>query len=199
MTDESGRDDARAAELRHRTANTFQLMSALARMRSQRSGEPEARRQLVWMADAIGSLGALERHRRDGGVDVCSYLEEMTPVWRRRSGAEQAEISIEVEPILAPDQAASTLALIIQELVGNALAHGYAGGRRGVVRICLAAAQDGRYELAVIDDGHGFDPASPAARERFGLWFVRSLVAQVRGDFKLDTSTGVTARLTFSL
>lgn len=199
MTDEISLDDGRAAELRHRTANTFQLMSALARMRSQRAGDPEARRQLVWMADAIGSLGALERHRRDGGVDFCAYLDEMTPVWRRRAGEGRAQIMLEVEPIMAPDQAASTLALIVQELVANALAHGYGDSQGGVVRICLSTGETGRYELAVIDDGCGFDPTSPAARERFGLWFVRSLAAQVRGEFKLETHSGVTARLTFSL
>lgn len=199
MSDDIGSDDMRAAELRHRTANTFQLMSALARMRSQRAGEPEARRQLVWMADAIGSLGALERHRHDGGVDFCAYLAEMTPVWGRRAGEGRAQIELEVEPIMAPDQAASTLALIVQELVANALAHGFVDGHVGVVRICLSSQQAGRYELAVIDDGRGFDPTSPAARERFGLWFVRSLAAQVRGEFKLETHPGVAARLAFSL
>lgn len=199
MTDDSSLDDAGAAELRHRTANTFQLMSALARMRSQRAGEPEARRQLVWMADAIGSLGALERHRHKGGVDFCAYLDEMTPVWRRRAGEGRAEIALEVDPIMAPDQAASTLALIVHELVANALTHGYDDSRGGVVRIRLSSGEAGRYELAVIDDGRGFDPGSPAARERFGLWFVRSLAAQVRGEFKLETQPGVTARLVFSL
>ena len=52
-----GGDGGGASEIRHRMANIFQLLSALARMRSQRASEPEARRQLAWMADAIGSLG----------------------------------------------------------------------------------------------------------------------------------------------
>lgn len=197
MSNDSSRNDAHAAELRHRTANTYQLMSALARMRSQRAGEPEARRQLMWMADAIGSLGALERHRREGGVDFCAYLAEMTPVWRRRQGGGPAEVTMDVEPFLAPDQAASTLALIVQELVANALSHGYDEASEGVVRVRIAPAPDGRYELSVADDGCGFDPGDK--RERFGLWFVRSLAAQVRGEFKLESRPGVTARLIFSL
>ena len=167
MTDD-GQDDVRAAEMRHRAANTFQLISALARMRGQRTAEPEARRQLVWMADAIGALGALERHRRGGGVDFQAYLLEMAPVWRRRQGGQPAEVILATGPVTASDQAASTLALIVQELV-------------------------------VTDDGLGFDPASPATRERFGLWFVRSLAAQVRGELKLDTRDGVCAQLLFSL
>lgn len=196
MSDDS--TDARAAsEMRHRMANTFQLMSALGRMRSQRAGDPEARRQLLWMADAIGSLGALERHRTPQGVDFAAYLAEMAPVWRRRHATRAAEVGITAVPVLAPDSAASTLALIAQELVGNALAHGFPGDRPGTVRISLDREPEGRHVLTVADDGQGFDP--DRARERFGLWFVRSLAAQVRGDFSLTPQPGCTARLTFSL
>ncbi|CAN7215206.1 sensor histidine kinase [Phenylobacterium sp. LjRoot164] len=197
MTDD-GQDDVRAAEMRHRAANTFQLISALARMRGQRTAEPEARRQLVWMADAIGALGALERHRRGEGVDFQAYLEEMAPVWRRRQSAGPTEVVVEMEPVIAPDQAASTLALIIHELVANALAHAYPEGESGQVEVRLSKVGE-RYELVVRDHGRGFDPASPGGRERFGLWFVRSLAAQVRGELKLDTRDGVCARLLFSL
>jgi two-component sensor histidine kinase len=197
MTDD-GQDDVRAAEMRHRAANTFQLISALARMRGQRTAEPEARRQLVWMADAIGALGALERHRCEGGVDFQAYLLEMAPVWRRRQAAGPTEVVVEMEPVVAPDQAASTLALIIHELVSNALAHAYREGESGQIEVRLSRVAD-RYELVVRDHGRGFDPASPAGRERFGLWFVRSLAAQVRGELKLDTRDGVCAQLLFSL
>lgn len=199
MTDE-GQDDVRTAEMRHRAANTFQLISALARMRGQRTAEPEARRQLVWMAEAIGALGALERHRRDGGVDFQDYLLEMAPIWRRRQAASPTEVVVAMEPIIAPDQAASTLALIVHELVSNALAHAYPDGAPGQVEVRLSRLPGAdRYELVVKDQGRGFDPTSPTGRERFGLWFVRSLAAQVRGDLKLDTQQGVTAQLAFSL
>lgn len=193
MSDES-LEDARAAEVRHRTANTFQLISALARMRGQRAGEPETRRQLAWMADAIGALGALERHRCEQGVDFQAYLQEMAPVWSRRSGANPAEIRLAVEELIAPDQAASTLALIVHELTSNALVHAY-DNKAGTLQVSLTPLGERRYELVVRDEGRGFDAAT--GRERFGLWFVRSLAAQVRGEFELSSTTGVTARLLF--
>jgi two-component sensor histidine kinase len=201
MGDErSGTDAGRAAsELRHRMANTLQLLSALSRMRSQRAAEPETRRQLIWMADAIGSLGALERHRTEEGVDFAAYLQEMTPIWRRRHSSRQVELTVTCDPILAPDTAASTLALITQELIGNALVHGCSDDRPGRIDVRISALDNGRCELVVTDDGGGFDPASPQGRERFGLWFVRSLSAQVRGEFSLTPKPGVTCRLVFSL
>lgn len=183
------------SELRHRTANIFQLLGALARMRSQRAGDPEAARQLLWVADAIGSLGALERHRADGGVDFAAYLTEMAPVWRRRHGVRAAQVEVQVRPVIVPDSMASTLALIAQELVGNALVHGFPGDRPGRVLIRVADRPDGRTELAVLDDGVGLD--GPDAEDRFGLWIVRSLAAQVRGDFSLVAEDGVAAILAF--
>lgn len=187
-----------ASELRHRMANTLQLLSALARMRGQRAGDSETRRQLVWVADAIGSVGALEQKRQGSSVDFAAYLADMAPVWRRRHGAKPPEVVVETTPFETPDHTASTLALIVQELVGNALLHGFADGQGGVVTIRLRHA-DGRCELSVSDDGRGFDPDSPAARERFGLWLVRSLAAQVRGEFTLTTVPGVTGRLVFPI
>lgn len=194
---ESGGPDA--ADVRHRMANTLQLLGALARMRSQRAGEPEARRQLLWMADVVGSLGALERQRCEGGIDFAAFLSEMAPIWRRRFGARPAEIVLEAERVVAPDHAASTLALIVQELIGNALAHGADGERPCTVRVRLARLDGERCELVVCDDGPGFDPASPATRERFGLWLVRNLAPQLRGEFTLTRAEGVEGRLVFFL
>lgn len=184
-----------ASEMRHRYANTFQFLAALARMRSQKAAEAELKRQLGWMADAIGSLGALERHRRAGGVDLAAYLAEMAPIWRRRQGLDAAEVAIDAEPCLLNDNAAAAVAIIAQELVGNALTHGFPdGGGRVVIR--LDAAPEGRCELTVSDDGVGFDPASE--EDRFGLWLAKSLASQARGKLELASSSGGTVgRLVF--
>jgi two-component sensor histidine kinase len=185
--------------MRHRAANIFQLLAALARMRSQKAPDPELKRQLAWMADAIGSLGALERHRRHEGVDFAGYLAEMAPVWRRRQGLDAAEVALEAESFLLGDNAAAAVAVIAQELVGNALAHAYPGAPGRIV-VHLAGAPDGRCQLMVTDDGCGFDPVSEEGRDGFGLWLVKSLASQARGDFEIATSPGGTVgRLVFAV
>jgi two-component sensor histidine kinase len=186
-----------AAEIRHRMANALQLLGALARMRSQRTSEPEARRQLMWLADAIGSVGSLEKRRVADRVDFAGFLAEMAPIWRRRHSSQPADVVVQAEALMVPEHAASTLGLIAQELIGNALAHGFQDGRAGQVTVRLSRRPDGRCELCVRDDGQGFDPV--AERERFGLWLVRSLAVQVRGEFTLDAGPGVTASLAFPL
>lgn len=185
------------SETRHRMANHQQLLAALARLRSQRATDPEVARQLLWMAEAISLIGVLERRRvGDVGVDLAAWLAEMAPIWRRRYGPAAAEIVLEVQPIVAPDSAASTLALIAQELVLNALSHGRSPSGGGQVVVRLEREGD-RCVLSVSDQGPGFAGVAPA--ERFGLWLVRSLSGQVRGRFNLTQNGGVTARLEFPL
>jgi two-component sensor histidine kinase len=184
-------DDARIAEARHRMANSYQLMGALARMRAQRTAEPAARRDLIWMADAVGALGALDRRAADGGVDFADYLNEMCAVWRRRHNAQAPEIRLDCEALLAPHHATSALALIAHELVANALTHGLAERPDGQVSVALRRRDDGQCELTVADGGQGFDLAAAAAEDRFGLWLVRNLTTQLRGAFSAGPA-GVT-------
>lgn len=186
------------SETRHRMANHQQLLAALARLRSQRAGDPEVARQLLWMAEAISLIGVLERKRvNDEGVDLAAWLEEMIPIWRRRHGPDASQIELHAEAIVAPDSAASTLALIAQELVLNALTHGRPrDGQAG--RVVLRLVRQGDHcVLSVSDNGPGLGVIAPS--EQFGLWLVRSLSAQVRGKLTLADADGLTARLAFPL
>jgi two-component sensor histidine kinase len=196
MTSSNPLIEQATSDLRHRSANFFQLLSALARMRSQKSDTAEARRQLLWMADAIGSLGALERHRTEAGVDFQGYLNEMVPVWRRRYGARAPELRADIGPMLARDFSASTIALIAQELVANAATHGFPDGRTGEIHMVIAPESETRWVMTVEDDGVGYDPVYAA--EGFGLWFIRSLATQIHGTFTLEGGVGTTARLVFT-
>ncbi|WP_374574711.1 sensor histidine kinase [Phenylobacterium sp.] len=183
------------SETRHRMANHQQLLAALARLRSQRAGDPEVARQLLWMAEAISLIGVLERKRvGDAGVDLAAWLAEMIPIWRRRHGPGAPEVELQSEVVVAPDSAASTLALIAQELVLNALTHGCGPGGGDHVTVRLAREGD-NCVLSVSDNGPGFAGGAPS--ERFGLWLVRSLSSQVRGRLKLAGDDGVAATLTF--
>ncbi len=101
----------------------------------------------------------------------------MAQVWRRRPGGGGIAVSVEAAPILVRDQTAPTLALIVNELVANALQHG-SSDSGAVVNVRLG--KDGEsLRLLVEDEGAG--PPFGIVEERFGLWLVRSLAAQIRG------------------
>jgi two-component sensor histidine kinase len=185
------------SEVRHRTANVFQLLSTLARLRAQRSQDAEARRQIEWLHDAIAALGVLQ-HRLLGpdGEDFAGFLTEMAPHWRRRIGGRPIDIDLDVQPVALPEQVAAAVAIIAQELVTNAVTHAFPDGRPGVVRVALRPLDADRALLSVADDGIGFDPAGVDAH-RLGLWLIGGLADQVKGVLMTTHQPGVATRIEF--
>ena len=192
-------DVSEAAEARHRMANTFQLISTLMRMRIQRAEDEETRRQLTWMLDAVAALGLLNR-RGPGNHpgDFAAVLQEMGPVWRRRCEGRPVRIEIEAETLMVQERDESALVLIAHELVSNALSHAFPDGAGGLIRVTLRQGGEGRGELAVTDDGRGYDPQT-ATKARLGLWLIAGLASQVQATVTTRTDDGVAVRLNFPL
>ncbi|HZC15452.1 MAG TPA: sensor histidine kinase [Caulobacteraceae bacterium] len=196
MSEAGESDPERLAETRHKIANIFQLLSTLTRMRLQRADDPDSRRHLAWMLEMVSAMGLLQhRLHSPGGEDFANYLEDMAGYWRRRRADRPIEIELSAQPLRVPENHASALALIVNELVLNAIAHGFPGDRAGVVRIELERLGD-RAVLSVSDDGQGYDPTATESG-RLGLWLVNGLSAQVRGTLATTIHGGVRARLEF--
>jgi len=191
------RDKDLAAHARHRTANLFQLLTTLTRMRIQRTREAEARRQLSWLLDAMGALSVLQRRQGlEDAEDFSQFLAEMEAVWRRRCADRPIELEVDAAVVAIPEQLASALSLIVNELVTNAIDHAFPGDRTGRIRIWLEAIDAARARLTVADDGVGYDPETQSG-QTLGLWLIKGLTGQLRGELTTTTTGGVTARLEF--
>ncbi|HEY3888012.1 MAG TPA: sensor histidine kinase [Caulobacteraceae bacterium] len=196
MSEAGESDPERQAETRHKIANIFQLLSTLTRMRLQRAEEPQSRRHLSWILDMVTALGVLQhRLNSPGGDDFGLYIQDMAGQWRRGCAGRPIEIVLVVQPLRIPENHASALALIVNELVMNAIAHGFPDERSGKIRIELEQL-GARAALTVSDDGQGYDPRA-VETGRLGLWLVNGLAAQVRGALTTTCDNGVRSRLEF--
>jgi two-component sensor histidine kinase len=194
--DEAAKADAQA-ETRHRLANLLQLLTTLGRMRASRAEDPETRRQISWIVEMIGAL-ALQQQKflSPGGEDFSLFVSEMAAQWRRRCAGRPVSIEVIAEPVPAQDQQASALAVILNELVTNALTHAFPDGRAGQVRVELKRLTEDKAVIVVEDDGDGYDPDAVAA-SKLGLWLVKGLADHVRGTLTIEQTPGVRCRLEF--
>ena len=101
--------------------------------------------------------------------------------------------------ISLPTQQATACAMIINELIQNALEHGYGDKQVGTVSVNLE--DDGsRVIISVDDDGAGLpEPFDPAQRDTLGLQIITSLAQnELKGTFDLTgRDNGVSAIVTF--
>jgi two-component sensor histidine kinase len=85
----------------------------------------------------------------------------------------QADITVEGESLLLPSRPATSLALVINELVQNALEHAFDGRTEGRIQILLNRTPEDML-VEIRDDGVGFDPEAPLPH--LGLEITRTLV-----------------------
>ncbi|HEX6245705.1 MAG TPA: sensor histidine kinase, partial [Polyangiales bacterium] len=83
--------------------------------------------------------------------------------------------------------------LILNELITNALKHGFVGERGGSVSVSVRRLYANELVLEVSDDGVGlprdFDPESSAS---LGLTITRTLAHQLKGKLEVESTQGRT-------
>jgi two-component sensor histidine kinase len=188
------RERARAREIDHRAKNSLQLAGSLALLTARRTTSPEAQAALKALHHRIAAIGAVHRgfldSPRPGRFDLTAFLREHLPSLVRM-GPPDAGLSLDLEPVEIASSVAAPLALIVGELVGNALVH---AGPAPQVTVSLTRRGEG-FRLAVTDRGPGL--ADPEAAAGFGLTIVRLMTLQLRADLIFeDAQPGLRAVVT---
>ena len=115
--------------------------------------------------------------------------------------SEKLRLKSELDPVVMGADLAIPCGLILNELISNALKHGFPSGEGGEVKVTLRRDGDGRCTLSVEDSGVGI-PADLEVNtnKSLGLRLVRSLTQQIRGTFELvKVDPGTSAHVKFTV
>lgn len=173
-------------ELNHRVMNSLQTLSALFSLQARSLRDPEARRRFDDAVKRINSIAlAYRRMHATGGVesiDFSEYLRELCADISRSLMPDGHGCRVESDSILLGPPQASSLALIVNELVTNAVKH---GDKNTAVDVKFERSAEGCL-LVVRNTGvlpTGYDPVRSSG---FGMQMVNMLVDQLGG--RLDVS-----------
>ena len=188
-------------ETHHRVKNDLQAICGLVDIEVMDNSDAVPVGRLVNLRSHVQTLAALHdlltwKRKNDPlsqGLSVKSALEEIVPLLRETSGA--SEISYEAHDVLLPVKNGMVLAVVVNELVTNAVKH----GSRSVT--LSLAENDGRVELEVCDDGPGFpQPFAPDKTAHMGLHLVESMInIDLRGETRYSNRPegGACVQITF--
>lgn len=187
--------EIRIAELERRLVGGYQLLQALVGIRLRSVTDPESRRHLTWLSDVVAAMGLLTRRTVEGGpVDFAAYLDDAIGFWRRTCEDRAVRIDVRASSADLPESHALPLAIILHELMSNAVRHAFPGDRRGSIAVAYSRASDG-VSLVVRDSGVG----AAALSHGDGLALVEGLVAHLGGAMTVETApehgVGVRVRL----
>ncbi|MGN8245685.1 sensor histidine kinase [Cellulomonas soli] len=176
--------DATIREIHHRVKNNLQTVAALLRLQSRRMSTPEAREALDEAMRRVATI-ALVHETLSQTLDEAVPFDDL--VGRSlRLAADVATAGTQVRTVITgtfgavPAEDATALALVLTELVTNAVEHGFEGRPSGTVEITVERTGDS-LRVEVADDGAGL-PEGRGAGSGLGTQIVSTLVVnELRG------------------
>lgn len=180
-------------EVHHRVKNNLQSVMSLIRLHMKGNENSKA------LSDRIKAMVAVHEqiYQRDSfsQLDAAELVETVARNVVTAHGAD-VQLQFDLAPTMVSNDRATSLALLINELVTNSLKYAFADGEKGKLTLVLQSpADDGFCNLEVTDNGRGFDTATLS--KGTGSRLIEGSVRQMDGSFELDGSAGTrfTARI----
>jgi two-component sensor histidine kinase len=194
--------DATIREIHHRVKNNLQTVSALLRLQSRRIEDPAASQALDEAVRRIASIATVHETLSGSTEETVAFDDVLDRLVlnARELSPRMTEIAIERVGKIGPlePRLATPLALVVTELIHNALEHGL---HESGDTLHISISRDHmRCSIEIYDNGiglpFGFDPI---ASSNLGLHIVRTLAEnELRGDLSfIAQEQGTLARVTF--
>jgi two-component system, sensor histidine kinase PdtaS len=186
--------DATIREIHHRVKNNLQTVAALLRLQARRLRMPEARAALEEAVRRVGSIAIVHETLSHTPEELIDFDDIADRVMAMAAEVSSPEIRVRPKRVgcfgVLPAVIATPLAMVLTELLQNALEHGLAN-RAGLLEVVVTRGPD-RLNVLVADDGKGLPPGFDLERAgSLGLQIVRTLiVGELGGMLDVRPRTG---------
>ena len=183
-------------EMHHRVKNNLQTIASLLRLQTRRTGSQETRQVLEESMNRIIAIASTHELLAQSGMDEIMLSEVIRNIKSNvlRYCAEphtKVAVVLEGDDFSVDSDVGTSVALIVSELLHNAMKYAFAPGGTGVVRIVMTKGE--LYSrIQVIDDGQGFN-VQDASKPRLGLSIVQTLVEdKLFGSLEIESGSSGT-------
>jgi len=193
-------------EVHHRVKNNLQVIHSLLDLQALKLRDNEVVEVLRDSQNRIRSMSlihqTLYQSRNFARVDFQRFLDDLLPSLTEayRSVAGKVAIRVDAHQVQLPINEAIPCGLIINELVSNALKHGFAQGRNGQIEVSIQQLAERRVELSVRNDGEPIpDDLNLEQTPSLGLQLVQLLARQLNGTVQVQRAGPTRFTLRFAL
>jgi two-component sensor histidine kinase/CheY-like chemotaxis protein len=189
-------------EVHHRVKNNLQVVSSLLNLQAAGLSDPKAIDALQDSVRRVRSMALIHEtlcQTEDlARTDIERFVRQLaTSLVGAVAPGEGATLHADIAHVMLPLDQAVPCALILHELITNALKHAAVPGSRAVLRVSLRANAAGLLELEVRDNGPGFAARDGETASGLGLSLVRYLAQQLAGQVEFVSGEGGCVRVAF--
>jgi two-component sensor histidine kinase len=169
-------------EIHHRVKNNLQTIASLLRMQMRRTESQEAKDVLKESLNRILSIALVHEtlsHHDEENIDISDVAKKLLLLLTHSlvSADCHVESSFSGETLFLPSDETVSLALVLNELITNAIIHGFEGQPAGKLDIMIENKEK-HCTITVTDDGIGMEQSKKedSQRKHLGMEIVRTLI-----------------------
>jgi PAS domain S-box-containing protein len=197
-------------EIHHRVKNNLQIISGLLTLQAAQIDDERLTKMIKESQNRIRTMALIHQMLYEAGnlsdIDMGDYIRSLAGnlISSHFQVATPPRVGFDLAPLRLAMDKVIPLALIVNELLTNALKHAFAGGQPGEIRIALqecrgTARRAPTHELIVSDNGIGLPAGFDATKQKsLGLQLVAMLVKQLNGTLAIESSGGTSVRIAFN-
>jgi len=180
-------------EVHHRVKNNLQIVSSLLSLQEEKVDNPAALAILEESRGRVTSMALIHeqlyRSRDFSEIDAQDYLRQfLTRLVSTYAGGREVSLGLSLCPMHLNLDQAVPFGLIMNELITNALRHGFKDRTRGTLRVEMSQ-EDSGISIIVEDDGSGLPADFDLGKvSTLGLQIVTMLAKQLRGEFVVESA-----------
>lgn len=188
-------------EIHHRVKNNLQIISSLISLQVENISDSKTRSILDTAKNRIHSISIIHKHLYESEdltkIDFKNYLKTIITVFNKSLTEQKIKVDIKGENLLLDINTAVPAALIIHELISNAIKHAFKKTPNGKISVKIST-KDSLNMISVKDNGKGlpkkFDVKNSSS---LGMNLVLSLTSQLNGQLTFENSQGSKFELVF--
>lgn len=183
--------DEALSEIDHRTRNNYQVVLALIELQARRSESEDVRKALRQVGERIQAIADASqqlavRSADIGAVRLDDHLCGLVERIERGISRKEIDVECDVDDVTTTPDKATSISIIVNELVTNAIKHAFNGERSGHVRVTGKCGKE--FELVVSDDGCGFESKRRSSDSGLGTKLVESFARQLGAKHQVSSS-----------
>ncbi|WP_378956104.1 histidine kinase N-terminal domain-containing protein [Pelosinus sp. sgz500959] len=186
-------------EIHHRVKNNLQTIASLLRLQARRTTSQEVKAALQESVNRISSISVVHEFlsQQDAEfIDVAEVTKNILELVIQNMLEPDFDLQTRFngQTVIFPSEQASSLALVINELIQNSIEHGFIGRREGLIGVEIATLPNS-YKIEIYDNGIGMPSNfNPQTSNSLGLQIVRTLIeSDVGGSFEMYNDNGTRA------
>lgn len=194
--------DALIQEVNHRVKNNLQFMSAMVQMQSNTNQHQPTKEALLETNRRINAMSLVHEmlyHKMDTeGLYIDGYLKELVNQLKELTNPGQAPIvfKLELAELFLDSKTATSLGMIVSELVSNSIEHAFHETTDPKIDILLFAQAEDKICLIVKDNGTE-GPNKIKMGAGLGTRLIDIFCRQLNGDYKAEHNNGFEFKLVF--